>query len=147
MVDSSITENGVLKRDETASKPVEDAGAHFSPENYPQPRLEKLPEIVSTTYNPYPQSEPALKMVVDAQINALWQHTDDSRRILESELDKQIAQVDGKIELIRRDINDLQGERHQKHQHGWDKKMVFYSVLGGGVVAGAIELARWLIDR
>ncbi len=73
--------------------------------------------------------EPAIHETVDAQIASLKDHVEGSMKLVKAELD-------GQVELLRRDIKDLQGKKKQKEEKGWNHKMMLLQELIALVTTG-----------
>jgi hypothetical protein len=56
----------------------------------------------------------ASQATMDAHVQRLQQHIDDSYKLAMSEIGRLEAKLGGQIELIRRDVNDLQAESKDK---------------------------------
>jgi hypothetical protein len=63
-----------------------------------------------------------------------------------SEIGRLEARLGGQIDLVRRDVNDLQGESKNKKQKHWDSRIAWFSLIGGAAVVILIEFAKWLIS-
>ena len=82
--------------------------------------------------------EPAMRETVEAQLASARQHLDDSIKLVR-------AEFSGQIDLIRRDITELQSDRQKRHQRGWDINKIIFNVTGYIVASGIGALIMWLL--
>jgi hypothetical protein len=80
-----------------------------------------------------------MRETVNAQIESLKQHIDDSIKLLKAELG-------GQIDILRRDINDLQSEKQQKQHKRWDIKLMLLSGLILLLTAGIGAVIGWFLN-
>ena len=80
----------------------------------------------------YPRGELAM------QLAHIQQHLDDSIKLVKAELGSQ-------IDLLRRDLNELQSERQQRQQRGRDTKTTFLNIVGYVIASGIGALITWLL--
>ncbi len=118
-------------------------GSGFDPATYPT-RVPPFQEPPSVTASYPPQM--ATQATMDAHVQRLQQHIDDSYKLAMSEIGRLEAKLGGQIELIRRDVNDLQAESKDKKQKRWDSRIAWFSIIGGAIVFILIEVAKWLFS-
>jgi hypothetical protein len=112
---------------QTAPGPSSDREVQYSPDGYPIGR-----ETMT-----YPRRvEPATREAVDA----VREHLDDSIKLLKAELG-------GQIDILRRDITELQGKREQHQQRGWDVRKIVLEALGYIAASGIGALIMWLLTH
>jgi type II secretory pathway component PulL len=82
---------------------------------------------------------------VDIQFKALEQHVEHSIKLMTAQVEKQKAELDGKIDLLHKDINDLQGKRHDKNQRRWDTRVLVLSIIVTAIVTFILGMlaANW----
>jgi hypothetical protein len=87
------------------------------------------------------QFEAASRETVQAELTSIRQHLEDSVKVLKAELG-------GQIELMRKDINDLQADRQQQKENRRDTRRIVTTVLSyiGASAAGAL-IAWWLTSK
>ncbi len=119
-------------------------GSGFDPATYPprSPTPAQEHPSVTASYQP----ELASQATMDAHVQRLQQHIDDSYKLAISELSRFEATLSGQIELIRRDVSDLQAESKGKKQKRWDYRIALFSIIGGATVLILIEGAKWLFS-
>jgi hypothetical protein len=90
------------------------------------------------TTGSYPRGEPANRELVEAQLAHIQQHLDDSIRLVKTELGSQ-------IDLLRRELNEMQSERQQRQQRGRDTKTAVLNIVGYAIASGIGALITWLL--
>jgi hypothetical protein len=88
----------------------------------------------------------ASQATMDAHVQRLQQHIDDSYKLAISEIGRLETKLGGQIELIRRDVNDFQAESKDKKQKRWDSRIAWFSIIGGAIVVILIEGAKRLFS-
>ena len=121
-------------------------GSGFDPATYPPRVPASVQEPPSVTASYPPMNQMAFQAATDAHVQRLQQHIDDSYRLAMSEIGRLEAKLGGQIELIRRDVNDLQAESKDKKQKRWDSRIAWFSIIGGAIVFILIEVAKWLFS-
>jgi hypothetical protein len=124
-----ISQTGTSENQER-KEPVE---SQYLPAGYPVGR-----KTLSEATPPF-QPEPAMRETVNAQIESLKQHIDDSIKLLKAELG-------GQIDILRRDINDLQSEKQQKQHKRWDIKLMLLSGLIVLLITGVGAVIGWFLN-
>lgn len=111
----------------------ESTESQFLPSGYP---------VGHRTYSarqPFSQPEPAIRETVNAQIEKLNQHIDDSVKLLKAELG-------GQIDILRKDINDLQAEKQHKQHKRWDIKVMLLSAFIVLLITGIGVVIGWFLN-
>ena len=139
----SSEKDGQDKQPALESVPI-NKGSGFDPATYPPrpPTPVQEPPSVTASYQP----QMASQATMDAHVQRLQQHIDDSYKLAMSEIGRLEAKLGGQIELIRRDVNDLQAESKDKKQKRWDSRIALFSIIGGAIVFILIEVAKWLFS-
>jgi len=119
-------------------------GSGFDTATYPFRVSSPVQEPPSVTPSYSPINQMASQATMDAHMQRLQQHIDDSYKLAMSEIGRLEDKLGGQIELIRRDINDLQAESKEKKQKRWDSRIVWFSIIGAAILAILIEVAKWL---
>jgi hypothetical protein len=94
----------------------------FDPAAY-QPRA-PVQEPPSVTGNYPPITQMAVQATVDAQVQRLQQHINDSYRLAMSEIGRLEARLGGQIDLVRRDVNDCRSSAIMGHKRGYENRTV-----------------------
>jgi len=119
-------------------------GSSFDPATYAPrgPNLVQEPPSVTASYPP----QMASQATMDAHVQRLQQHIDDSYKLAMSEIGRVETKLGSQMELIRRDVNDLQAESKDKKQRRWDSRIAWFSIIGGIIVVIVIEVGKWLFS-
>jgi hypothetical protein len=86
------------------------------------------------------QPELASRDAVNAQMDGLKQHLDDSIKILKAELA-------GQIEMLRKDVNDLQTKKREEKSKNWDIKLLIIGSILTLVITGVGAVIGWLLSK